>query len=125
MQYIIVTSLLIVSLCVTGRSHAQTEPHSQIERQDAGVLGALSPDLISKIRELAILVQKKLADGQINDATLQRELQGGNVGAAVRGLGPDANRLLDEIKASLQSNYSEESLALLLQVLTSSSPASR
>lgn len=125
MQYIIVTSFLIVGLCVTGRSHAQLEPHSQIERQDAGVLGALSPALISKIRELAILVQKKLADGQINDATLQRELQGGDVGAAIRGLGPDANRLLDEIKASLQSNYSEESLALLLQVLTSSSSASR
>lgn len=125
MQYIIVTSLLIVGLCVTGRSHAQTEPHSQIERQDAGVLGVLSPDLISKIRELSILVQKKLADGQINDATLQRELQGGDVGAAIRGLGPDASRLLDEIKASLQSNYSEESLALLLQVLTSASPASR
>jgi hypothetical protein len=125
MQYIIVTSLLIVGLCVAGRSHAQTEPHSQIERQDAGVLGALSPDLISKIRELAIIVQKKLADGQINDATLQRELQGGDVGAVIRGLGPDANRLLDEIKASLQSNYSEESLALLLQVLTSASPASR
>jgi hypothetical protein len=72
-----------------------------------------------------MLVQKKLADGQINDATLQRELQGGDVGAAIRGLGPDANRLLDEIKAALQSNYSEESLALLLQLLTSSSPSSR
>jgi hypothetical protein len=125
MQYIIVIGLLIVGLCLTSRSHAQAESHSQIGRQDAGVLGALSPDLVSKIRELAMLVQKKLADGQINDATLQRELQGGDVGAAIRGLGPDANRLLDEIKAALQSNYSEESLALLLQLLTSSSPSSR
>jgi hypothetical protein len=125
MQYIIVIGLLIVGLCLTSRSHAQAESPSQIGRQDAGVLGALSPDLVSKIRELAMLVQKKLADGQINDATLQRELQGGDVGAAIRGLGPDANRLLDEIKAALQSNYSEESLALLLQLLTSSSPSSR
>jgi hypothetical protein len=125
MPYIIVTSLLIVGLCLTSPSHGQSEPASQIEGQDAGALRSLSPDLVSRIRELAIIVQKKLADGQINDATLQRELQGGDVGAAIRGLGPDANRLLDEIKASLQSNYSEESLGLLLQVLTSSSSTSR
>ena len=125
MQYIIVTGLLIVGLCLTSHSHGQTEPHRKIERQDAGALGSLSPDLVSKIRALAILVQEKLADGQINAATLQRELQGGDVGAAIRGLGSDANRLLDEIKASLQSNYSEESLALLLQLLTSSSPSTR
>ncbi len=125
MQYIVVTCLVIVGLCWTSRSHGQPEPQHQIERQDAGSLGALSPDLVPKIRELAMIVQKKLADGQIDDATIQRELQGGDVGAVIRGLGPDANRLLDEIKASLQSNYSEESLALLLQVLTSSSPHSR
>ena len=125
MQYIVVTVLLIVALCVSSRSHGQIEPHSHIEGNDAGALGALSPDLLSKIRELAILVQRKLADGQLNDATLQRELQGGDVGAVIRGLGPDANRLLDEIKASLQTNYSEESLAVLLQALTNSSPTSR
>lgn len=125
MQYIIVTGLLIVGLCLTSRSHGQTDPNRQIERQEAGALGALSPELISKIRELVILLQKKLTDGQINDAMLQRELQGGDVRAAIRGLGPDAHRLLDEIKASLQSNYSEESLALLLQALTSSSPTTR
>jgi hypothetical protein len=125
MQYIIVIGLLIVVLCFPNRSQGQTDQTSQVERQDAQALGALSPDLISKIRELAILVQKKLADGQINDATLQRELQGGDVGAVIRGLGPDANRLLDEIKVSLQSNYSEESLAVLLQALTNSSPTSR
>jgi hypothetical protein len=103
----------------------QAESHSQIGQQDAGVLGALPPDLLSKIRELAILVQKKLVDGQINDAMRQQELQGGDMGAAIRGLGTDTNRLLDEIKASLQSNYSEESLALLLQVLMTSSQTSR
>ncbi|MEP6888319.1 MAG: hypothetical protein ABI945_08340 [Nitrospirales bacterium] len=125
MQYFVVTCLVIVGLCWTSRSHGQTEPQHQIERQDADALGSLSPDLVSKIRELAMIVQKKLADGQISDATIQRELQGGDVGAVIRGLGPDANRLLDEIKASFQSNYSEESLALLLQALTSSSPHSR
>lgn len=89
------------------------------------MLGHLSPDLLSKIRALAIIVEKKQADGQITDATLQRELQGGDPGAAIRGLGPDANRLLEEIKASLQSNYNEESLSLLLlQALMGSAPYS-
>jgi hypothetical protein len=49
-------------------------------------------------------------------STIQRELQAGDVGAVIRGLGPDANRLLDELKASFQSHYSEESLAVLLQL---------
>lgn len=124
MPYIIVIGVLIVGLCLPGRSHGQTDPNSQRERQDSGGIGTLSPELISKIRELAILVQKKLADEQLNDVTLQREVQEGDVGAAIRGFGPDGNRLLDEIKASLQSNYSEESLAVLLQVLTNSSPTS-
>lgn len=121
MKHIIITGLVSVGLVLATYSHGQTETDVQMERQDAGALGALSPELVSKIRELAILVQKKMADGQIDHATLQRELQGGDAGAAIRGLGPDANRLLDEIKASFQSHYSEESLALLLQVLMGSS----
>lgn len=125
MPYIVVTCLVIVGLCWTNRSHGQTEPQHQIERQDADVLGGLSPDLVSNIRALAILVQKRMAEGQINDAMLQRELQRGDAGSVIRGLGPDANRLLDEIKTSLQANYSEESLAVLLQALTNSSPTSR
>ena len=103
-------------------SQGQIGTDSQIKPQEIGGLGQLSPDLLSKIRALAILVEKKQAEGQITDATLQRELQGGDPGAVIRGLGPDANRLLEEIKASLQSNYSEEALSVLLQALMGTAP---
>lgn len=122
MKHTIVTCLACAVLMLTGSGHGQTERVSRIEREYAGVLGSLSPDLISKIRQLALLLQQEMADGRINEATIQRELQGGDVAGAIRELGPDATRLLDEIKSAFQSTYSEESLALLLQLLMSSRP---
>ena len=95
-----------------------------MQRQEPGALSGFSPNLLSKIRALALIVQKKMADGQITGATLQQELQGGDASAAIRGLGPEANRLLEEIKTSLQSNYSEESLSVLLQALMGASAGS-
>jgi hypothetical protein len=122
MKHMTFLCLIIGGLFLTSHGQGQTGMDSQIRPQETGVLGQLSPDILSKIRALAIIVEKKLADGQITDATLQRELQGGDPGAAIRGLGPDANRLLEEIKASLQSTYSEESLSVLLQALMRSAP---
>jgi hypothetical protein len=125
MKHMIVTCLVSVGLFLNSPSEGQTEMDGRIERQHAGALGALSPDLVSKIQQRAGLLQQRMADGRINDATIQQELQGGDVAGAIRGLGPDANRLLDEIKTSFQSHYSEESLALLLQLLMSSASSSR
>jgi hypothetical protein len=120
MKHMILLCLVSGGLFLTTPSQGQIGTDSQIKPQETGVLGQLSPDVLSKIRSLAILVEKKQAEGQITDATLQQELQGGDASAAIRGLGPDANRLLEEIKSSLQSNYSEESLSILLQVLMGS-----
>jgi hypothetical protein len=121
MKQMMFLCLMSGGLFLTTPGQGQTGMDSQI-KSETGVLGQLSPDLLSKIRALAVIVEKKLADGQITDAALQRELQGGDPSAAIRGLGPDANRLLEEIKASLQSNYSEESLSVLLQALMGSAP---
>jgi hypothetical protein len=122
MKHMILLCLVSGGLFLTTPSQGQIGTDSQIKPQETGVLGHLSPDLLSKIRALAILVEKKQAEGQITDATLQRELQGGDPGAVIRGLGPDANQLLEEIKASLQSSYSEESLSVLLQALIGTAP---
>jgi len=120
MKHIIVLCLVSGGLFLTSLGQGQTGTDDQSLRQEPSVLGGFSPDLLSKIRALALIVQKKMADGQISGSTLQQELQRGDASAAIRGLGPDANRLLEEIKTSLQSNYSEESLSLLLQALTGS-----
>jgi hypothetical protein len=122
MKYIIVLCLLSGGLSLTSLSQGQTGIDSQGQRQELGALGGFSPDLLSKIRALALIVQKKIVDGQLSGATLQQELQGGDASAAIRELGPEANRLLEEIKASLQSNYSEESLSVLLQALMGAIP---
>lgn len=117
MKHIIVLCVMSGGLFLTDLSHGQTGVEGQSPRQDLGALGGLSPDLLSKIRALALIVQKKIVDGQIGGGTLQQGLQGGDAAAAIRGLGPEANRLLEEIRASLQSTYSEESLSVLLQTL--------
>ncbi|HKN87802.1 MAG TPA: hypothetical protein VJV04_13150 [Nitrospiraceae bacterium] len=122
MKYMIVLCLVSGSLFLTHLSQGQTGADALTQREEPGALGGFSPDLLSKIRALALILQKKMADGQITGGTLQQELQGGDASAVIRGLGPDANRLLEEIKASLQSSYSEESLSLLLQALTGAVP---
>lgn len=122
MKYMIVLCLVSASLFLTHLSQAQTGTEGPTQRQEPGALGGFSPTLLSKIRALALIVQKKMADGEITGATLQQELQAGDASAAIRGLGPDANQLFEEIQASLQANYSEESLAVLLQALTGAVP---
>lgn len=124
MKYMIVLSLISAGLFLTHLSQGQTGIEGGMQRQEPGALSGFSPNLLSKIRALALIVQKKMADGQITGATLQQELQGGDASAAIRGLGPEANRLLEEIKTSLQSNYSEESLSVLLQALMGASAGS-
>jgi len=124
MKHIIALCLVSGGLFLTDLSQGQTGIDGQSQRQELGALGGFSPDLLSKIRALALIVQKKIVDGQISGATLQQELQGGDASAVIRGLGPEANRLLEEIKTSLQSNYSEEALSVLLQALMGASAGS-
>ena len=122
MKYTIVLCLVSASLFLSHLSQGQTGTERFTQRQEPGALDGFSPTLLSKVRALALIVQQKMADGEITGATLQQELQGGDASAAIRGLGPDANRLFEEIQASLQANYSEESLAVLLQALTGAVP---
>lgn len=123
MQLILIAGLIAFMLCVESPSHGQMQIDDGIGQTHVGALGSLPPDLLSKIQALAALLQQKSAEGKINDVTLSRQLQSGDAAGAIRGLGPDAERLLNEIQASFQSNYSEESLGVLLQSLTGASAA--
>ena len=115
--------LVVFLMLIQSPSEAQIDVDSQMGQSNAGALGGLPPELISKIQALAVLLQQKTAEGKINDAAIQQHIQSGDAAGAIRGLGPEAEHLLNDIKSAFQSNYSEESLNVLLQALMSASPA--
>ena len=102
-------------LCTLGS--AQTTTNDSATIADSGGVELLPPDIRPKIQALARILQENLADGKLSDSRIQRELQNGNLPAVIQSLGPDAGRLLEEIKASFQANHSEESLMMMLQLL--------
>lgn len=110
----IIVSLIVLVLGLGLQSHAQT----------SGALGAIPPTLLPQIQQLAGLLQRNVATGKLSDAHIQRELQQGNLAAMIRSLGPEAANLLDQIKATLQSNYTEVELNVVLQGLLGSAPQS-
>jgi len=123
MKLAMLACLVVFLMLIESPSEAQIDVDSQMGQSNAGALGGLQPELISKIQALAVLLQQKTAEGKINDGAIQQHIQSGDAAGAIRGLGPEAERLLNDIKSAFQSNYSEESLNVLLQALMSASPA--
>ena len=123
MKLVMLACLVVFLMLIQSPSEAQIDVDSQMGQSNAGALGGLPPELISKIQALAVLLQQKTAEGKINDGAIQQHMQSGDAAGAIRGLGPEAERLLNDIKSAFQSNYSEESLNVLLQALMSASPA--
>jgi hypothetical protein len=110
----IIVALLALFLGVEPHAHAQT----------SGALGAIPPALLHQIQQLAGLLQRNVAEGKLSDAQIQSELQQGNLAAVIHGLGPEAASLLEQIKTTLQSNYTELQLNAMLQgFLGSTSPS--
>ena len=123
MKLVMLACLVVFLMLIQSPSEAQIDVDSQMGQSNAGALGGLPPELISKIQALAVLLQQKTAEGKINDGAIQQHIQSGDAAGAIRGLGPEAERLLNDIKSAFQSNYSEESINVLLQALMSASPA--
>ena len=103
---------------------AQSTTHDSAPPQDPAAMGLLPPDIRPKIQALARILQDNLADGKLSDSRVQRELQNGNLPEVIQGLGPEAGRLLEEIKASFQANHNEQSLMMMLQLLMGSAQGS-
>jgi len=123
MKLVMLACLVVFLMLIESPSEAQIDVDGRMGQSNAGALGGLPPELISKIQALAVLLQQKTAEGKINDGAIQQHIQSGDAAGAIRGLGPEAERLLNDIKSAFQSNYSEESLNVLLQALMSASPA--
>ena len=111
---------LAFSLCLlSGLSFGQTSVED-LKDAELGPLGVLPSDLLSKINQLALILQQNMNDGKLNDIQIQRELYDGNLAGVIKELGPEADRLLDDIRASFQANHNEESLSLMLHMLMNS-----
>ena len=123
MKLVMLACLVVFLMLIQSPSEAQIDVDGRMGQSNAGALGGLPPELISKIQALAVLLQQKTAEGKINDRAIQQHMQSGDAAGAIRGLGPEAEHLLNDIKSAFQSNYSEESLNVLLQALMSASPA--
>jgi len=121
MKLVMLACLVVFLMLIESPSEAQIDVDGRMGQSNAGALGGLPPELISKIQALAVLLQQKTAEGKINDGAIQQHIQSGDAAGAIRGLGPEAERLLNDIKSAFQSNYSEESLNVLLQALMSAS----
>lgn len=124
MVRVITACVLSSGLLFCTVTEAQTASEGSPSGRDTAVMGLLPPDVRPKIQALARILQENLADGTLSDSGIRRELQNGNLPAVIQGLGPDAGRLLEEIKASFQTNHSEESLMMMLQLLMGSAQSS-
>ena len=87
-------------MLIESPSEAQIDVDGRMGQSNAGALGGLPPELISKIQALAVLLQQKTAEGKINDRAIQQHMQSGDAAGAIRGLGPEAERLLNDIKSA-------------------------
>jgi hypothetical protein len=85
--------------------------------ESLGQLGGLPADLLPKLTGLAHILQQQIAEGKLTEAQIYRELYDGDLARVIRGLGPEASQLLDDISASLKGRQSDESLSALLSTL--------
>ena len=122
MKLVMLACLVVFLMLIESPSEAQIDVDGRMGQSNAGALGGLPPELISKIQALAVLLQQKTAEGKINDGAIQQHMQSGDATVDSR-VGSGTERLLNDIKSAFQSNYSEESLNVLLQALMSASPA--
>ena len=80
----------------------------------ASQLGDLSPDLQVKVAQLGQVLGEALQDGRLTDAQIQTALKTGDATAMIRGLGPQAIHLLQDIASDLKIRYTEEELSAIL-----------
>ncbi|HJU06193.1 MAG TPA: hypothetical protein VJ692_13675 [Nitrospiraceae bacterium] len=114
-------ALMLLSDVVLGNPGLE-ETNAQTLSDDLSpeTIGGLPSGLLPKISQLAGILQQKINDGTLSEARIQQELSHGDMVTVIKGLGPEASRLLEEISASLRNSYSEESLLLMLTLLMNS-----
>ncbi|HEY3196519.1 MAG TPA: hypothetical protein VGJ57_00775 [Nitrospirales bacterium] len=80
----------------------------------ASQLGDLPPDLQIKIAQLGQVLGEAIQDGRLTDAQVQSALKTGDAAEMIRGLGPKAAQLLQDIASGFKMRYTEEELSAIL-----------
>ena len=88
-------------------------------------VGALPPEVLPKIEQLAKLLQQGANDGTISEGQIKPELNHGNLAGLVEDLNPEAKQLLVDISMSLGANHSKKTLVLLFGGVTEPAPSVR
>ena len=86
-------------------------------------MGALPPEVLPKIEQLARLLQQVVNDGTLSERQINEEMNHGNLAGLVDDLNPEAKQLLGDISTSSRANHSEEPLGLLLGGVTELPPS--
>ena len=93
---------IAVSLFVTTPALAQSA-ESNPPANAADILNSLPPDLHKKLQQLSELIDQNIKAGKITDAQIQQQLTSGGLERTIRSLGPEANRLFDEINVNMKN----------------------
>ena len=110
---------IAVSLFVTTPALAQSA-ESNPPANAADILNSLPPDLHKKLQQLSELIDQNIKAGKITDAQIQQQLTSGGLERTIRSLGPEANRLFDEINVDMKNGKGpgEDALMPLLGELS-------
>ena len=80
----------------------------------ANQLGDLPPDMQVKIAQLGQVLAGAIQDGRLTDAQVEAALNSGDAAAMIRGLGPQAAQLLQDIASGFKTRYTEDELSAVL-----------
>ncbi len=82
--------------------------------QTAGnILNSLPPELYKKLEQLSQMLDQQIKAGRLTDAQVHQELMSGRLEQTIRGLGPEANQLFEDIQSDLRSGNGPGEDALL------------
>jgi hypothetical protein len=97
MRYWIFWFFIALSLFATLSASAQSAGSA------AGILNSLPPELYSKLQQLSQIVDQNIKTGHITDEQIQQQLLSGHLEQTIRSLGPEANRLMDDIGTDMKN----------------------
>lgn len=102
MAYLTILLFMTLSLLLTLQTAAQTVGgHAPVNA--SAILNSLPPELSSKLQQLSQIVDQHIKAGHITDEQIQQQLLSGQLEQVIRSLGPEANRLMDDIGIDMRN----------------------
>ena len=106
---------LRTSFLVCGVSALLVLPcFAQVGTGDAAkILNNMPPDLFAKVQALALQLQQGIKEGKLSEAEIQQGMMSGHLAEKLKGLNPQAGRLLDEISDAMKNGQGPGEAALM------------